>query len=316
MGSPGIRDLGKGRFAFPDIEARTGADPRWSQTLDTLRAPPKDGKRSFDWRRTAPIRPLVFEPPPGLDETVVQMHLSHRVVQRLLGRFTAQGFVLHDLSRTCLVQTEDRITRVVLLARLGVFGPRAARLHEEILSITAQWIPPDKRNGPLAPFAREAEAKTMTLLHKSLAPSAVREAPKSIQVQLSASIQRDIGDLATHLEARGTAAVNDASAKLTTRGEAEATQLIQILQDQRRRVQKSLQEASKDWSQLPLPIEEDRRKKEEAERKQRKTDIKYWDGWLANVDEDLKREPTRIREFYSVKAHRVEPIGLVYLWPG
>jgi hypothetical protein len=74
MGSPGIRDLGKGRFAFPDIEARTGAYPRWSQTLDTLRAPPKDGKRSFDWRRTAPIRPLVFEPPPGLDETVVQMH--------------------------------------------------------------------------------------------------------------------------------------------------------------------------------------------------------------------------------------------------
>ena len=30
---------------------------------------------------------------------------------------------------------------------------------------------------------------------------------------------------------------------------------------------------------------------------------------------DLEREPQRIRDFYEVKATRVEPVGLVYLWP-
>ena len=36
---------------------------------------------------------------------------------------------------------------------------------------------------------------------------------------------------------------------------------------------------------------------------------------LANVDGDLEREPVRIRDFYTVKSHRIEPLGLVYLWP-
>ena len=35
----------------------------------------------------------------------------------------------------------------------------------------------------------------------------------------------------------------------------------------------------------------------------------------ANVDGDLAREPARIRDFYTVKSHRIEPVGLVYLWP-
>ena len=29
----------------------------------------------------------------------------------------------------------------------------------------------------------------------------------------------------------------------------------------------------------------------------------------------LEHEPPRIREFYRVRATRVEPVGLVYLWP-
>jgi len=29
----------------------------------------------------------------------------------------------------------------------------------------------------------------------------------------------------------------------------------------------------------------------------------------------LQTEPDRIRELYKVKARRIEPVGLVYLWP-
>ena len=30
---------------------------------------------------------------------------------------------------------------------------------------------------------------------------------------------------------------------------------------------------------------------------------------------ELKTEPERIRDIYQVKSQRIEPVGLVYLWP-
>ncbi len=36
---------------------------------------------------------------------------------------------------------------------------------------------------------------------------------------------------------------------------------------------------------------------------------------LNQFDSDLKTEPDRIKDFYEVRASRVEPVGLVYLWP-
>ena len=36
---------------------------------------------------------------------------------------------------------------------------------------------------------------------------------------------------------------------------------------------------------------------------------------VSTFDRDLKTEPDRIRAFYEVRAKRVEPIGLAYLWP-
>lgn len=29
----------------------------------------------------------------------------------------------------------------------------------------------------------------------------------------------------------------------------------------------------------------------------------------------MKPEPSRIKEFYTMKSHRIEPVGLVYLCP-
>jgi len=56
---------------------------------------------------------VVLEAPDSVDDSVVQLHLEHRVVKRLLGRFLAQGFVYHDLSRAVLAQSRDSIARVV-----------------------------------------------------------------------------------------------------------------------------------------------------------------------------------------------------------
>jgi hypothetical protein len=316
LGAEGVRELGDGKYELPNLETRSGADPRWSTTLDALRKPPFDGNRNYEWRREAPIRPLVFEPPEGVDDSVVQMHLSHRLTQRLLSRFSSQGFVLDDLSRACLTQSQDGVARVALLGRLSVYGPRAARLHEQLLTITARWSAPDERAKPLAPFARDAEAKTMEMLQSGLAPGSSDELPDDVRKLLEASIGRDVQELLEHLQPRGEEAMRDAEGKLKKRGDAEANELIRILQDQRKRVLAELEKSSKDdWTQLPLPLEDDARRNAELERRQRKNDIKYWQDWLENVDGDLEREPARIHDFYSVHSHRIEPIGLVYLWP-
>src|SRR5207245_9048097 len=119
-------------------------------------------------RRDSAVRPRFFEDAGTRTDEVVHPHLEHRVVQRLLRRFTAQGFIHNDLSRACLAQTVDPIPRVVLIGRLCLYGAGAARLHEELIAVTARWIDPQKRKGPLTPYAREAEGNTLQLLEQAM----------------------------------------------------------------------------------------------------------------------------------------------------
>ena len=53
----------------------------------------------------------------------------------------------------------------------------------------------------------------------------------------------------------------------------------------------------------------------EEERRQLEANKRYWARRLAMLDEELRTEPDRIRAVYEVKATRMEPVGVVYLWP-
>lgn len=297
---------GPHRYAFPNLDTRRGGDPSWATTLDTLRELPKDGIRNFAWRRQSPIRPVIFDAPQGIDDETVQLHLSHRVVQRLLGRFLAQGFVHHDLSRACLGHTTDAIPRVVLLGRLSLYGAGAVRLHEEILTVTARWVEPDRRRGQLTVYGREAESKTLELLESALRPGRKGGIPDVVEKRLHAAIPRDIEELFPHLETRGQEARVDADAKLKARGQAEARAIRDILETQRRRVETEV--AKPISAQLRFDFDE-------TEKRQVELNRRYWERWLSKVAEDLEREPDRIRSFYRIASSRIEPIGLAYLWP-
>jgi hypothetical protein len=294
------------RWRLPELDQRKGADPTWIDTLDTLRVPRRRDQKPWEWRREAPIRPVIFEDPGTMDSGAVHLHLEHRVVQRLLGRFTAQGFVHHDLSRACLAQTKDAIPRVALLARLALYGPGAARLHEEILPITARWIDPAQRRARLEPFKREAEAKTMQLIEDSLAEQAGRPLEDVVQKRLLAAAQRDVEELLTHLEARGRECSSAAAALLVKRGEAESRSMREILESQKRRILEA-QTKSVDPTPSMFP--------DEHERRQVDADHKSWVRRLAALERELATEPERIRAQYEVVAERLEPIGLLYLWP-
>ena len=292
---------------FPALDQREGADPTWADTIDTLRAPRRRDQKFWDWRRESPIRPIVFEDTGRMDEEVVHLHLEHRVVQRLLGRFIAQGFVHHDLARACLAQTSDAIPRVVLLGRLCLYGAGAARLHEELISVSARWVDPSQRNGSLKPYGREAESKTLDLLEDALLPKSGREVAAAVHNTLQTSGPQDVQQLLSHLEERGGQLSAAAEAKLTERGEKEAQAMRAILEDQKKRVAATIEHYEKEDQAVLFPDIEEQRQLESNKR--------HWHKRLAAIDQELATEPDRIREVYQVKAQRIEPIGLVYLWP-
>lgn len=310
LGAEGLKPAEEGRYVVPDLEAQRGGDRNWTATLDTLRPSPANGRRDHQWRKDSPVRPITFAPPETVDDTVVQLHLSHRLVQRLLGRFTSQGFVYHDLSRACLATSDDNTARVVLLGRLAVFGPNASRLHEEILTVTARWQPAAERSKPLDPFGSAGERTTLDILQRSMRPENLRELPPATKEKLAASIADDVAQLHAHLDPRGMEALAEAKSMLLKRGETEARELTKILEDQRKRVTAELKKHHDDGQTYFKNFDN------EDELRQRANDVKYWEDWLQNVDGDLEREPARIREFYSVRSFRIEPVGLVYLIPG
>ena len=90
------------------------------------------------------------------------------------------------------------------------------------------------------------------------------------------------------------------------RAEQESTAMTTILEDQKKRVAETAKKYSD--SQLLLDFSDD-------ENRQLESNKRHWDKRLHAIDQELATEPDRIRSIYEVKAQRIEPIGLVYLWP-
>ena len=293
------------RFAFPAEDHALTSDFGWTTALDALRARRQRGESFGEWRRRAAIRPVTFEDTGRLGENAVQLHLEHRVARRLLGRFTAQGLVHHDLSKACLAVAPDAIPRVVLLGRLAVYGPRAARLHEEMVPVTARWIDPERRQDALTPYGRAGEQTTLASLQTALDEAGQDSVPDQVRKRLAVSAQADIADLLPHLERRAADFAEQAKRRLAERSDAEKRSMIELLRRQRKRIAET---AGKDDRQLMFDFDE-------AERRQREADRRAWARRLEAIETELEIEPRRIADTYRVRAIRVDPIGLVYLWP-
>jgi hypothetical protein len=308
LGSEPLLQESDGVWRLPALEARTGADASWQATLDTLRVPRRSGEKLTDWRREAPVRPVVFEDQGVMTEEVVHLHLEQRLAQRLLARFRAQGFVHHDLSRACVTQVSDSIPRVVLLGRLSLYGTRAERLHEQLVPVAARWTEPDRRDGPLVVYARDAEARSLELLDSALADPTPRQPTEQIARRLLESAPRDVAELLPQLEARALALADDAERRLRERGERERSDLRETLERQHSRVREELARHLEEFRQLTLDFDADDRRQLEA-------NMRSWERRLEQFDRELETEPDRIASFYEARARRVEPVGLLYLWP-
>ena len=248
----------------------------------------------------------MFRDPGSLDGDVVHLHLEHRIVQRLLSRFLSQGFLHDELTRACVCLTNDPMPKVIALGRLALYGERAARLHDQVIAVAAEWLDPTSRGRKkLQPLKEGEKDNVLELLETSLASPHLLEVASAVKERQQKSAAEDVGELIPHLERRAEILAESAKKKLVNRGIKEAAEMKKILEEQQTRIlncQKDSQAV-----QLSLPIIEEQRQVD--------ADRRHWEKRLKAIALELISEPARIEAAYQVKAVRVEPVGVIYLWP-
>ena len=312
-----------GVYDVPPLDKLRGSDGTWRDIMDTLRAPKTRKMPEWEWRAKSPPRPVSFEPSTTLASETVQLHLQHKLTQRVLSQFRAQAFGEERLSRvTVVVDPTHRRNRVLALGRLSLYGVGAARLHEEILVVAAYWYEGDDPSR-LKPFETEgAEERALESLCSVLARPHPETVSNEIMAMLMASAARDEEALWDTVKKRAFTRILWAEEKLRQRGKSEAEEMEHILAAQRAAIEKELAKRTEDERrraeealQPKLPFGPGWLPEEQEQKAQYEADTRHIAGRLAGIEAELGTEPLRIREQYEVKHHRLERVGLVYLWP-
>jgi hypothetical protein len=302
---------GKPTFTLPPSASSSsgGLDASWDPTLDTLRPPRERDQAFYEWRRVPP-RPVTFHPLTKLQESAEQLHLAHPFVKRILDRFLAQGFSAYDLSRVSAVLAPDEsVIRVVCFARLTLFSPTAARLHDQIVPIAAAW-----QGGADAldvrPYKDRATSSRAVQSVERLLAQGARSPNETIAARIRTHAPALFLALWSALEAEADALAADAKRGLAERARRESDDLERIL----RRQEKALTAALRDLRQAALfrdtPPDALR-----AERRQLELDLRHLEGRLTTLAGELHTEPEAVRALYEVGMQRITPVGLVVAWP-
>jgi len=299
-----VRDVAT--FALsPDLPG-LAKDPSWQPVFDELRGRrQKRGEKAAQWRAAddAQVRRIAFAP--AIDEAgrdapgVVQVHVEHRLVRRLLARFLTAGFQA-GLNRACVIRFNGVEDRAVLLGRLALYGPGAVRLHEEIIPIAATWHGGEQR-APLRPLAASADAGAAVIAELESAMGGAEPVPEGTAARFTATISADVEELRPALEAHALARRGEVEKELMLRGREEANALRALLKSQIDRIRA---ERGKDDRQGELNLEENL---------QREADRRSWEAKLERLIAQLEVDPERLRKGFEVRAARIEPIGIVYL---
>jgi hypothetical protein len=288
---------GRRSFLLPEL------DRSWQETLDLLRPPRGRDEPLWEWRQRPP-RPVTFEPLDRLGDDAEQLHLAHPFIRRILDRFLAQGYGAHDLSRVCgVVVPGENVARVLAYARLTLFGPGAARLHDELIAVAAPWPKPDAEVAPYkdpvaAARAREVSEHALATAGKPL-PAKVADQARNRAPELFAGLWPH---LRVEADARGVEARNS----LARRARKESDELRELLERQRT----AIRAARARLSQTVLPDIGDQQQQRQIE-----LDLEHLGNRETRIAAELTEEPQAIEHLYAVQMTRLTPVGLVIAWP-
>jgi hypothetical protein len=292
---------GAAAFTVPELP------DSWGPVLDGMRPPRGDDEPYHLWTQRPP-RPVVFEAPEVWSDDTVHLHLEHPFVHRILARFRSQGFSAHDLSRVTVLPTRtDDDVRAVAIGRLSLFGPRATRLHDELVVVAAPWFE-SKKQGHLVPGSRKEDDAALRDIERSLLSlhKTTGKARGALERTLLACAADDFAVLWKHVRDEADERARLAEGQLARRGREEALALRKLLQAQQARLTERL-----GAQQLEMAFTE----AEKAQREQWENDKRFMEKRRRDLDKELVSEPPAVEALYTVARRRLVPVGLVYLWP-
>ncbi|MBL8743039.1 MAG: DEAD/DEAH box helicase, partial [Myxococcales bacterium] len=307
-GTAGLTEDGKlgdkPRFRLPDL------DRSWDVTLDTLRPPRPRDESFYDWRRRPPL-PVTFSPLARLTGDVEQLHLAHPFTKRILDRFLAQGFSAHDLRRvTAVIDPEGGEPQVLAYGRLTLFGPGAARLHDEIVTVSSGWDGSIEQARALV-GRREPELATLLKSTEARLAAGTPAPPSKIASAIAAAAAALLTSLWPGLEDEADARAIAARNGLVARARSETDGMRALLERQRRAIAKARAETAQVDMFEGLADSADAR--EQA--RQLSLDLEHMREREEKIAVDIEREPRAIEALYEVRMTRLTPVGLVVSWP-
>lgn len=291
---------------FPDVTQKM-KDSSWQNTLDTLRPARKRKQKYTEWRAETDYRTIVFHDQTIGNEETVHLHLEHRLVKRLLNKFSAQGFVRDGLNRICIIPCKVKKPRAVLLTRLLFFSKHGAgRLHEEIIPISAEWKSIKGRSQGLTLFKEAGEESSLNYLQKALLQNSF---PDVSTEQIKEYVQEDFNELTNGIMEKLAYRLIEVQESLKKRSDIESNSLKELLEDQLKRIKAALDDP--DHIQYEFNFEELTPK----EKVQVEADKKALREKIERLNGEIIEEPKKVRKIYEFHSPRVEKLGLVYLWP-
>ena len=204
------------------------------------------------------------------------------------------------------VVPDDRTheARVLAIGRLSLFGPGAARLHDELVVVAAPFR--ETADGDhLVPSGTEADRLAVADLENLLTRVAdlppVKDTRQKLLVKTAAS---DFASLWRHVRDEADGRAHAASQLLQARGAKEAEDLRQILKAQRVAIDKQLGLFDRLDVESMKPQREQLQSERDDMQKRR-----------ARIGDEIQSEPIGLQALYQVSLKRLTPVGLVYLWP-
>jgi hypothetical protein len=189
-----------------------------------------------------------------------------------------------------------------------LFGPGAARLHDELIAVAAPWRESGE-DDHLKPSGTNEDRLALAHLEELLARAhQLPKPPKALEARLAKTAGPDFSKLWRFISEEADSRAHSAGQLLAARGEKEAGDLRSILVVQRVDIERQL------GKQLELfpEFEADNRK---AQREQLQGERDEMKTRLERIAQELETEPEDLRGLYRVSLKRLVPLGLVYLWP-
>jgi hypothetical protein len=249
-----------------------------------------------------------------------------RILQKLVEKTEK---IYRELGGFGTVLNNRLVRSLYLIARLCLYGAQASRLHEDLVVVCARWDHPGERRGGLRPIdpAQLGEEEALRRLDEALLAGQTARVPDERKDILRTASARDVAELVDHLKAKARKVEAQVRRDLLKTGAREAEKTRKLLEGLRQRIHENLARRDQEDEKLRDRLAALRARatlhtgdpaataEEERIRRERASERRAMLKLLDELEIEIRDEPGRVEQSFQTLTVRLEPVGMVYLWP-